>query len=119
MQTDQEKALEMIKAVYDDGCAEINGREYKFLGTTHIKRRRVFAFFSSIQNSITSGDLRFLDTAEFTPVEKVISEMVTVNDTILAKSVNHWEEYPEDYIQFISVAMGVISYPFLRGSLTA
>jgi hypothetical protein len=118
-QEEKKKALSMIKAVYDDGIAEINGREYKFLGTTHIKRRRVFAFYSSLQQTIKSGDMRFLDSPEFVPVEKVINEMVEINGSILTKSPDHWEEFPEDYMQFISIAMGVISYPFLRGSLTA
>ena len=119
MSDKKKKALELIRAVYEDGVAEINGREYKFLGTTHIKRRRVFAFFSSIQKQVEAKDFSFLDSPAFDQVEKVINEMVTYNDILLAKSKTHWEDYPEDYIHFISTALGVVSYPFLRGSLTA
>lgn len=115
---DEKKALEQIKAVYDDGTALINGREYKFLGTTHIVRRRVFAYFTKIQGQLQQGDFSFLSSAEFEQIEKDINNMVTFNDNLLSKIKNHWEEFPEDYIPFISTALGVISYPFLRGILT-
>lgn len=119
MSTEQAAALAMIKAVYEDGIAEINGREYKFLGTTHQKRRKVFAFFSALQHRIAAGDFSFLDSPEFKPVEDVINDIVTFDGNLISKSKNHWEEYPEDYVKFISTALGVISYPFLKGSLTA
>lgn len=119
-QTEKSKAaLTMIKAVYDDGEAEINGNKYTFLGTTHAKRRKVFAFFSSIQRQIEQGNFSFLDTADFKPVEDTINGMVTFDGDLLSKKKDHWEEYPEDYLNFVSTAMGVISYPFLKGSLTA
>ena len=118
MNTDEQKALGQVKAVYDDGVAEINGREYKFTATSHTKRRKVFAFYSGLQSEIQKGDFGFLDSDKFKPVEKVIGDIVTFEDNLINKIPDHWEEYPEDYLQYISVAMGVISYPFLRGSLT-
>ena len=116
---EQKKALWMIKAVYEDGEAEINGRVYKFLGTTHAKRKKVFAFFSSIQGEITSGNFSFIDAPAFKGVEDTINSIVAFDDSLISKLENHWEKYPEDYMKFISVSMGVISYPFLKGSLTA
>ena len=113
------KAAAMIKAVYDDGEAEINGRKYKFTTTTHIVRRKIFSFFTSIQNELEAGNFSFLDSPEFEPVETAINKIITFDDNLLDKSPDHWEKYPEDYLQFISVAMGVISYPFLKGNLTA
>ena len=113
------KAAAMIKAVYDDGVAEINGRKYKFTNTTHLVRRKIFSFFTSIQSELEAGNFSFLDSSNFEPVEIAINKIITYDDNLLDKSPDHWEKYPEDYLQFISVAMGVISYPFLKGNLTA
>ena len=114
----QNEALEMIKAVYDDGEAEINGRVYEFTKMRHESRRRVFAFYTSIANELQNGSFMFLDTPAFNDVEKVINKAVLYDGSALAKLPEHWDEYPEDYITFISTALGVISYPFLRGSNT-
>ena len=117
--TKEQEALDQIKAVYDDNCAEINGRKYKFTITTHITRRKIFAFFSKVQHDIKRGDFSFLASSEFAKIEKEINNIITFDGNLLGKIDDHWEEYPEDYLNFISVALGVISYPFLKGNLTA
>lgn len=114
----EKEALEMIKAVYDDGIAEINSREYQFTKMRHNKRRSVFAFYTSIANQLQTGSFSFLDTSAFNQVEKIINDSVLYNGSALSRLPEHWDEFPEDYITFISTALGVISYPFLRGSST-
>jgi hypothetical protein len=119
-QSERQQALSMLKAVHDDQSATLpSGREYKLTKMTHKQRRRVFAFFTKKQKEIQNGDFSFLDSAEFEPVEKVIMDTVLFEDAQLSKSPNHWEEYPEDYVIFITTMLGAISYPFLSGSLGA
>ena len=115
--TDQQKALEQIKAVYDDSVAEINGREYVFTKATHKKRLKVFAFYTGIKDMIKNGDLSFMGKDGYETIEQTICELVTFDGSLLSKRPNHWNEHPEDYLQFITVALGVISYPFLSGRL--
>jgi hypothetical protein len=115
MNKEQKQAIEMIKSVYEDQCAEINGREYKYHKMSHEKRIQVFAFFSRIQNQIGTGDFSFLTDPGFKAVEKTIGDYVTFDDALINKRPTHWDEYPEDYIQFIITSLGVISYPFLKG----
>ena len=63
-----EKALEMIKAVYDDGFAEINGNRYDFAAMTQ-KRRKVLpssqalplSYRGSLLSFWTQSDLRKLN----------------------------------------------------------
>ena len=115
-QSERQQALSMLKAVHDDQSATLpSGREYKLTKMTHKQRRRVFAFFTKKQREIQNGDFSFLDSAEFEPVEKVIMDTVLFEDAQLSKSPNHWEEYPEDYVIFITTMLGAISYPFLGG----
>ena len=107
--------LDQIKSVYDDGEAEINGRSYNFGVMTFTERRKVFAYTSSIQGQLQTGNFSFLDDDKFKDVEKVILRNVTLEGQSLSKK-NPFEDYPEDYIIFISTALNVISYPFLKGS---
>lgn len=119
MNDQQKQGLEMIKAVYEDGFAEINGREYHFLKMRHQQRRSVFAYFSHVQRDIQRGDYSFLDDPRFKEIEKqVVNASVTFDDHLLAKLPNHWDEYPQDYLTFVSTALAVISYPFMPASVT-
>lgn len=111
----QRKSMENIKAVFDDGHAEINERSYKFTVMTFSERRTIFAYMSSIKPLLAVEDFSFLDDPKFKEIEKnVIFKRVTVEDMALSKK-NVFEDYPEDYLMFISTALMVISYPFLKG----
>ena len=113
-------AQEMIKGIYDDGEAVINGRTYKFHTMVHKQRRKVFAFYTGVSESVNAQDFSFLDSERFDAVESVIMGAVSYDGSILAKAGDkHWDEYPEDYLPFISTALAVISYPFIRGGGTA
>lgn len=120
--TDQEqrqKAIEQIRGVYEDGEAEINGRTYKFHKMTHVERRKVWAFFSSVQGQLQAGNFLFLDSPAYAHVEDVMWKSISFDGSVIAKLRDHWEECPEDYMTLVSTAMGVMSYPFLRGALIA
>lgn len=112
----QKKALEMIKAVYDDGYAEINGNRYDFAKMTHKKRRKVFAFFTGVASEITRQSMEFLDTERFEEIERVMFEYVLFDGVQLSKQPDHFEEHPGDYIMLITTALQVISLPFMAGS---
>lgn len=112
----QEKALAMIKAVYDDGFAEINGNRYEFAAMTHKKRRKVFAFFTGIASELSRQSLEFLDTERFEEIEKLMFDYVLYDDVQLSKQPDHFESFPGDYIMLITTALQVISLPFMGGS---
>jgi len=112
----QKKALEMIKAVYDDGYAEINGNRYDFAKMTHKKRRKVFAFFTGIASEMTRQSMEFLDTERFEEIERVMFDYILFDGVQLSKQPDHFEEYTGDYIMLITTALQVISLPFMAGS---
>jgi len=113
--TPKQQALAQIKAVYEDKCATINGRNYKFGLINHESRVKVFAFYSSVESLLAAGRFDFLTTPEFKAVFELIGNLVTYDDNRLSVLEDHWDEYPEDYLKFVSVALGAISYPFFRG----
>lgn len=112
----QKKALEMIKAVFNDGFAEINGNRYDFAVMTHKKRRKVFAFFTSIASGLSRQSLEFLDTDRFDEIEKLMFDYVLFDGVQLSKLPDHFEQYPGDYVMLITTALQVISLPFMGGS---
>lgn len=113
-------AHEMIKAIYEDGEAELtSGRVYKFSRMVHKERRKVFAFYTSIQEAAGRNDFSFLESDAFAAVEKIIENRVLFEGSALSKRATHWDEYPDDYVQLIMIALGVISYPFLSGAPTS
>lgn len=120
MSEEQEKqARDMIRQVFEDQEATINGRVYRFTKMTHKKRRKVFAFFTRFGGQMRQQDFSFLDSPEFEPVEAVINDAVVFNDSLLSRlGDSHWEEYPDDYLPFIGVALAVISYPFMPANPT-
>lgn len=113
-----EAAKAMLKAVYDDGFAEINGTKYTFTKMTHKERRSVCAYYTTVSPLIQSQQYGFMDTPEFERVEKIIEGHVTIDGSALSKLPEHWDRNPGDYLMFITTALGVISYPFFAGGRT-
>lgn len=123
--TDKEKrvaeARAMIKAVYDDQLATINGRDYTFLKCTHVKRLEVFAFMSEHAKDMEQGKLGFLSSPEWRKVEKTINSVVSYDGhTMNAPSmVDHWDNHPGDYIMWIQTCMGALCFPLQPGNVTS
>jgi hypothetical protein len=116
MQEQREKAVAMVRAVYEDGEAEINGRKYKFHKMTHVQRRKVFAFYTSIAPQLRDDNMEFLDTPQYAAVEEVMWSNISFDGVALNKARDHWDEFPEDYVQLVATSLGVISYPFTRAA---
>lgn len=112
----QQKALDMIKAVYKDGFAEINGNRYDFAAMTHKKRRKVFAFFTGIASELSRQSLEFLDTERFEEIERLMFDYVLYDGVQLSKQAEHFESFPGDYVMVVTTALQVISLPFMGGS---
>lgn len=115
-QEQREKAMAMVRAVYEDGEAEINGRKYKFHKMTHVERRKVFAFYTSIAHQLREDNMSFLDTPVYAAVEDVMWSNISFDGVAINKARDHWEEFPEDYVKLVATALGVISYPFTRAA---
>lgn len=112
----QNKALEMIKAVYNDSFADINGNRYEFASMTHKKRRKVFAFFTGIASELSRQSMEFLDTERFEEIERVMFDYILFDGVQLSKQPDHFENFSGDYILLITTALQVISLPFMAGS---
>lgn len=113
-----DEAKKQAKALYDAGEIEVNGRVYEILGMRHQKRLEVFAFYSEHGKQIAEGNFQSFVGQQFNHISKVMFEVVTFNGDQLSKLPDHWDKYPEDFLQVVGTLLGVMSYPFIRGSDT-
>ena len=117
---EQQKGLDMIKAVYVDKEATVNGRTYTILTLQHHDRLKVFSYFTTVKDQMEQGNLGFMGTLEWLAIDKLISSKLSFNGDILSKIPGHFDgEAAEDYVTLMSTMMAVFSYPFLKGSLTS
>lgn len=115
----REEAMRKAKELYDAGEFEVNGRIYELAKMRHQQRLQVFAFYSEHVNQIMSGNFSCLVGDYFQKqVQKTMFDAVLFEDMQLSKIRDHWEEYPEDFLQVVATAMGVMSYPFMGGAST-
>lgn len=115
------EGLDQIKAVYDDGVAEINGTAYTYSKFTHQDRLKVFAFYTSLIKDHKTGDVRmdFWDEPKFHEVQRLIDSKVLVDGMQISKIKDFWEqeENMDDYMPLMMTSLQVICYPFLRGRI--
>lgn len=113
---DAASQMAVVKAVYEDGMAEINGTEYVFGKVNHKIRRKIYAFYTGIAQEVQRGSFEFLDRPDYQSIENVIGDNILVNDMQISKIPGYWDNKPEDYLKLITTSMAVFSYPFLRGN---
>lgn len=110
----------MVRKIEDnDNAITLKGIAYKFHRFRHKERVRVFGFLTSVTPLLEAGNFEFLTSDSFERVEKIISDNVTVDGMSLAKLVDHWEDNPQNYIPFFTIALQFVSYPLLKGDLTS
>lgn len=114
---DVEKLVQDIED--NDNSLKLNNVNYKFQRFRHKERVKVFGFMTSVVPQLEAGNFEFLGTEKFEEIEKIIASNVTVSGMSLSKMPDHWEDFAANYIPFISTAMQFISYPLLKGDLTA
>ncbi len=112
----QSQSLDTVRAVYEDKCMSINGRDYRLTICQFPEMREVFGYASKIQSSLENGDFSFMSTPEFSRVESILANRYTYEGVQISKLKDHWDKHPEDYLVFITMGMAAIGYPFMRGA---
>lgn len=119
MSEEVKRAQALIKAVHEDGVATINDRDYVFTKTTHKVRLKIFAYLTSIKEQLKTGDFGFMGSKEWEDIEATMSRVITFDDMQLSKLPDHWDNYSEDYLQLMPLAMQVITFPLVSANRTS
>ncbi len=115
---EKNQSLEQIKQYSNSGEFSINDRTYKLTGLSHQFRVEVLSIYSQIEASIIMGNYQFLQRDDFKKVMTKVDDRVLFDGMQLSKLPKHFEEYAEDYLDYIAVSLKVIVFPFYQTKLT-
>jgi len=114
---EQNQTLEQLKQWNDNGEFTINDRTYKLTGLSHQFRVEVLSIYSQIEANIIMGNYAFLQRDDFKKVMAKVDDRILFDGMQLSKLPKHFEEYAEDYLDYIAVSLKVICYPFYSKKL--
>ena len=110
--------IEQLQEIKEAGSHTVNGREYEFNQMQFKQAKKVFAYFTEVANDLEAGRLGFIDTKRFEEIEKILWDNVLFDGMQISKMPHHWGTYTQDYMEVVSVSLGVFSVPFLPESPT-
>lgn len=112
---DATQAQGFVKQCYEEKSFSVNGREYKYLPTTHEKRLRIFSYMMGIHKKMSSGDLSFMGSPEWKDIVRLMENLIMFDEQILSRIKDHWEdeEKSKDYAKLMLTSLQVIAYPLL------
>ena len=114
-----EDGIKKLEKFNESGVIEINGREYHLQKLSHQFRVECVALYSVIEPMLLVKNFSFLNDEKYKQLAKKIDDRVTFDDSQISKLPTHFEQYPEDYLEYVALTMGVIVYPFYKkGSVT-
>ncbi|QMP81678.1 hypothetical protein [Vibrio phage XM1] len=112
-QNEQLEALLALKEGFS-----VDGREYRFTPMPFKVGRKILAYMTTVGDQIERGELGFIDTPKFeNEIEPLLLKYTTVDGFKLDTEgmLNHFDEHPSDYFQFVINAIQGYAAPFLPG----
>ena len=117
LQKQRKEILEQLETFTNGSYFTVNKREYKITKLSHQFRLEVVALYSQIEAQLTMGNYGFFVNEDFKKIMKKIDEKILFDDIQISKKPNHFEEFAEDYLDYVALSMKVISYPFYKTKL--
>ena len=118
MEEQRKQIIEQLEEWYKNGYFEVNGREYKLSKMTHQFRVEVLAVYSEIEPMLLSGNYGFMTEDKFKRIIKKIEDKILFDGMQISKRPQHWEDYEEDYLDFVALSMKIICFPFYKKKLS-
>ncbi|WP_373073901.1 hypothetical protein [Sulfurimonas sp.] len=117
LEEQREAILKQLEEWHTNGSFEVNGRTYKLSKLSHQFRLEVLALYSQIEGSITMGNYGFITDDKFKTLMKKVDDRILFDNSQISKLPNHFEDYAEDYIDYVALGLKVICYPFYKTKL--
>lgn len=118
LEKQREDILKHLDECVKNSAFTVNGRDYKLTKLSHQFRLEVVAIYSQIESNLTMGNYGFLMNKEFKDVMKKVDDRVLFDSSTISKLPNHFEEFAEDYLDYVALSLKVISYPFYKRKLS-
>lgn len=117
LEEQREAILKRLDEWNEKGSFEVNGRTYKISKLSHQFRLEVLALYSQIEASITMGNYGFITEPRFKDLMKKVDDKILYENSQISKLPNHFEEFAEDYMDYVALGLKVICYPFYRSKI--
>lgn len=117
LEKQREAILKQLEEWHSEGFFVINGREYKISKLSHQFRVEVISIYSQIEAQNVMGNYAFLQREDFKKIMKKVDEKILFDGMQISKLEKHFEEYPEDYLDYVAVSMKVITFPLYKAKL--
>lgn len=108
---EQEKTLELLKEWNNNGEFIVKDTTYKLTNQSHQFRAEVLSIYSQIEANIIMGNYQFLQRDDYKKVMAKVEERVLFEGMQLSKLPKHFEEYPQNFRDFIATSLKVIVAP--------
>jgi hypothetical protein len=109
-----------IKEIYKKGFFDIGENKYQFSKMPFKKAKKIFAYLTSIASELELGRLGFLDSPKFDDeIEPLLFQYMLFDGFKIDTIDDHFDEYPSDYIEFVTMSIQGFSAPFLPEVRTA
>tara|TARA_R110000764_G_scaffold60448_4_gene129779 strand:- start:1024 stop:1446 length:423 start_codon:yes stop_codon:yes gene_type:complete len=119
-QAEAQAGYAAIKAIYKKGFFEVGENKYEFSKMPFKKAKKIFAYLTAIAGELEAGQLGFIDSHKFdNDIEPLLFQYMLVNGFKLDTVDDHFDEFPSDYIEFVSTAIQGFAAPFLPEVATA
>ena len=109
--------LNKIKEWHENQGFTINDREYKISPLSHQFRVEVVSLYSQIEAQIIMGNYSFLTREDFKKVMKKVDDFILFDGMQISKLPKHFEDFPEDYLDYVEMTLKAISYPFYKAKM--
>ena len=117
LETQRSAILKQLDEWVENSAFIVNDNEYKIAKLSHQFRLEVVAIYSQIEAHLTMGNYGFLMNKEFKDVMKKVDEKILFDGVQISKREKHFEDYAEDYLDYVAISLKVISYPFYKRKL--
>ena len=109
-----------IKAIYEKGYFDVGDRKYELSKMPFKKAKKIFAYLTAIATQIEAGQLGFIDSDKFeNDIEPLLFQFMLVDGFKLETIDDHFDDYPGDYIEFVTMSTQGFAAPFIPEVRTA
>jgi len=117
LEEQRKEILKQLEEWHTQGMFTLNDRDYKISKLSHQFRIEVISVYSQIEAQLLTGNYGFLQNEDFKRIMKKVDEKIMFDNMTISKLSNHFEEYPEDYLDYVAISLKVICYPLYKTKL--
>jgi len=109
-----------LKKLHEAGQFTIGGRVYEMSKMPWKEAKKIFAYLTVVAGELELGQMGFIDTPKFeVEIEPKLLSYMMVDGFKLSTIPDYFDDYPCDYVQFVTMSIQGFAAPFLPETATS